>query len=78
MSKNKEAPRAEEESPAERKHPLEWAKEAKTPKHLYAGASVLGASRWITGVLVTKDEYEAALARFMKITLGNGPRRNKA
>lgn len=54
----------------ETKHPKEWAKTLGTPAHVYAGAATLGAHQWIEGVLVSRGDYEATIARFLDIRLG--------
>lgn len=51
-------------------HPLEWARELGTAQHVYAGAAMLGAHRWIQGVSVTRAEYEATINTFLNIQIG--------
>ncbi len=59
-----------DESEPETKHPREWAKTLGTPRHIYAGAETLGVHRWIEGVLVTQEAYEATIAAFTNIRIG--------
>jgi len=62
------------EAEPERKHPGEWAKALKTPVWHYAGAAIYGASRWIQGVAVTRDEYTATVDKFLAVQIGTGER----
>ena len=54
----------------ETRHPMEWARELGTAQHVYAGAAMLGAHRWIQGVAVTQAEYQATLDDFLNIQIG--------